>query len=130
MAAGWPFFKTTLDNMEMVLAKTDLAIARRYAGLVEDRALSESIFGTISEGWALTRDSLLDATGQSRLSAHSPALDASIRLRLPCLEPPKLLHVDLIRSRRVCDSAAQVVNGLPLTIPPSDTDPKNNNNNQ
>src|SRR3546814_9331948 len=76
MAAGWPFFKTTLDNMEMVLAKTDLAIARRYAGLVEDRALSESIFGTISEGWALTRDSLLDATGQSRLLAHSPALDA------------------------------------------------------
>src|SRR3546814_14548661 len=105
MAAGWPFFKTTLDNMEMVLAKTDLAIARRYAGLVEDRALSESIFGTISEGWALTRDSLLDATGQSRLLAHSPALDASIRLRLPYIKPLNLLQGDLIRRLAGADSA-------------------------
>src|SRR3546814_2648602 len=76
MAAGWPFFKTTLDNMEMVLAKTDLAIARRYAGLVEDRALSESIFGTISEGWALTRDSLLDA----RSEEHTSELQSLMRI--------------------------------------------------
>ena len=34
MAAGWPFFAATLDNMEMVLAKSDMGIAARYAELV------------------------------------------------------------------------------------------------
>src|SRR3546814_12012954 len=74
------------------------------------------MFGPISEGWALTRDSLLDATGQSRLLAHSPALDASIRLRLPYIEPLNLLQVDLIRRLRGGDSDEKVVTGLQLTI--------------
>src|SRR3546814_4470539 len=65
---------------------------------------------------ALTRDSLLDATGQSRLLAHSPALDASIRLRLPYIEPLNLLQVDLIRRLRGGDSDEKVVTGIQLTI--------------
>ncbi len=116
MAQGWPFFKTTLDNMEMVLAKSDLGIAARYAGLVEDRALAENIFGAISDGWKLTRDALLDVTGQSRLLEHAPALDASIRLRLPYIEPLNLLQVDLIRRHRAGDTDARVVEGIQLTI--------------
>ena len=42
MLAAWPFFQTTLDNLEMVLAKSDMAIAERYATLVEDRALGDA----------------------------------------------------------------------------------------
>jgi phosphoenolpyruvate carboxylase len=116
MAEAWPFFKTTLDNMEMVLAKSDLAIARRYTGLVEDDALAGRIFETIRAGWTLTRDALLDATGQSRLLEHSPALHASIQLRLPYIEPLNLLQVDLIRRHRAGDSDARVVEGIQLTI--------------
>ena len=116
MAAGWPFFKTTLDNMEMVLAKSDLGIAARYAGLVEDKTLAETIFGRISDGWQRTRDALLDATGQSRLLEHSPALDESIRLRLPYIEPLNLLQIDLIRRHRGGDEDARVVEGIQLTI--------------
>src|SRR5256885_7549752 len=44
MLAAWPFFRPTLDNLEMVLAKSDMAIAERYVSLVEDAALGERIF--------------------------------------------------------------------------------------
>ena len=116
MARDWPFFKTTLDNMEMVLAKSDLAIAARYAGLVADRTLSSKIFGAIGDEWKRTHDALLDATAQSRLLEHVPALDASIPLRLPYIEPLHLLQVDLIRRHRSGDSDSRVVEGIQLTI--------------
>src|SRR3546814_8775963 len=91
-------------------------LAARYAGLVEDRALADSIFNAISDGWQRTHDSLLDATGQRRLLEHSPSLDASIRLRLPYIEPLNLLQVDLIRRHRGGDADAKVVEGIQLTI--------------
>ncbi len=51
MGSEWPFFRTTLSNMDMVLAKADLGVARRYADLVPDRALAERIFGEIEAEW-------------------------------------------------------------------------------
>jgi phosphoenolpyruvate carboxylase len=83
MARAWPFFHTTLDNLEMVLAKSDMAIAERYATLVTDRALGDGIFKRIRDGWLTTHDGLLSITGQTRLLEKNPELDASIRLRLP-----------------------------------------------
>ncbi len=64
MAATWPFFQSTLDNLEMVLAKSDMSIARRYSTLVEDRALAESLFSRIETAWNTTHDTLLDITGR------------------------------------------------------------------
>ena len=98
MAEGWPLFAATLANMEMVLAKSDMAIAARYAGLVEDAGLRDAVFGRIRDGWHLTRDGLLAATGQARLLAKHPALDASIRLRLPYIEPLNLLQIELLKA--------------------------------
>ncbi len=63
MAAAWPFFRSTLDNMEMVLAKSDMAIAKRYSTLVQDPALAESLFGKIRASWDATHDCLLAITG-------------------------------------------------------------------
>src|SRR5690606_29318136 len=83
MAQGWAFFRATLDNMEMVLAKGDLAIARRYLTLVTDRGLANHYFNPIESAWQRTRDVLLDITGQSRLLEKNPRLESSIRLRLP-----------------------------------------------
>jgi len=116
MAVEWPFFATTLDNMEMVLAKSDLAIAEKYAGLVEDQALSREVFGQIRDGWHRTHDMLLEITGQRRLLERNPALDASIRLRLPYIEPLNLLQVDLLRRHRAGEDDPRIVEGIQLTI--------------
>jgi len=111
-----PFFKTTLDNMEMVLAKSDMEIAARYAALVEDRALADTIFKRIHDDWHMTRDSLLFITGQSRLLENNSALDKSIRLRLPYIEPLNLLQVELLKRYRAGENNPQVRDGLQLSI--------------
>jgi phosphoenolpyruvate carboxylase len=116
MAASWPFFQATLDNMEMVLAKSDMQIARRYLTLVEDPALAAGIFGRIDAAWRATHDCLLEITGQSRLLEHHPALDASIRLRLPYIEPLNVLQVELLRRHRGGETTPQVQEGIQLSI--------------
>jgi phosphoenolpyruvate carboxylase len=116
MAAAWPFFQATLSNMEMVLAKSDLQIARRYLTLVEDRAFGQEIFGRIESAWKSTQEVLLDITGQSRLLENNPVLDASIRLRMPYIEPLNLLQVELIKRHRAGESDPRVQEGIQLSI--------------
>jgi phosphoenolpyruvate carboxylase len=116
MAAAWPFFRATLDNMEMVLAKSDMAIARRYSTLVQDRAMADTLFERIRSAWETTHDSLLAITGESRLLEKNPALDASIRLRLPYIEPLNLLQVELLRRYRAGETDARVREGIQLSI--------------
>jgi phosphoenolpyruvate carboxylase len=116
MAARWPFFQATLDNMEMVLAKSDLAIARRYLTLVKDPAMGRHYFDRIESAWQATHDALLDITGQSRLLEKHPALDASIRLRLPYVEPLNLLQVELLKRHRAGETDPRIVEGIQLSI--------------
>jgi phosphoenolpyruvate carboxylase len=112
----WPYFASILANMEMVLAKGDQAIAARYAGLVEDRALAESVFGQIRAEWDRTHDVILAITGQSRLLDDNPTLAAVIRARLPYIDPLNHLQIELIRRRRSGDDSADVREGIHLTI--------------
>ena len=116
MVAAWPFFRTTLDNLEMVLAKSDMEIAARYAGLVQDRTLRDSVFGRIRDDWRHTRDRLLAIRGQARLLERDPALDESIRLRLPYIEPLNLLQVELLKRHRAGEADARVGEGIQLSI--------------
>ena len=116
MAQGWPFFAAMLGNMEQVIAKSDMGIAERYAALVEDRALAQAIFPRIREGWQVTYDALLSATGQSHLLEKHPALDASIRLRLPYIEPLNMLQIELIKRRRAGEEDERVGVGILLSI--------------
>ena len=116
MAQEWPFFANTLANMEMVLAKSDMELAARYAELVDDRDLANSIFPQIRDGWQRTHDALLDITGQSYLLENSPHLDASIRLRLPYIEPLNLLQVELLKRHRSGDTDERIVEGIKLSI--------------
>jgi phosphoenolpyruvate carboxylase len=102
--------------MEMVLAKSDMAIARRYASLVQDRALADELFGRIHSAWQATQDCLLTITGQTRLLESTPPLDASIRLRLPYIEPLNLLQVELLKRHRAGDTDARVREGIHLSI--------------
>jgi phosphoenolpyruvate carboxylase len=116
MASTWPFFRATLDNMEMVLAKSDMAIAKRYSTLVQDRGMADTLFGRIRSAWDVTHDCLLSITGQSRLLEKNPALDSSIRLRLPYIEPLNLLQVELLRRYRAGETDARVREGIQLSI--------------
>ncbi|HEV7386742.1 MAG TPA: phosphoenolpyruvate carboxylase, partial [Phenylobacterium sp.] len=114
--ATWPFFSSALANMEMVLAKADMAIAGRYAGLVENRALADRVFGQIKAEWERTNEALLAITGQSALLDKDPDLAAAIRARLPYIDPLNHLQIELIRRRRRGDTDEAVKEGIHLTI--------------
>ena len=116
MAQSWSFLRSALANLEMVLAKSDLGIAAHYLPLVQDQDKAGVIFDRIREGWKLTHDGLLAATGQSRLLEKSPTLDASIRLRLPYIEPLNLLQIELLKRHRSGEQDARVKEGIELSI--------------
>jgi phosphoenolpyruvate carboxylase len=116
MAQGWPLFASALANMEMVLAKSDMGVAERYAGLVSDAALRDSVFGRIRDGWHKTHDGLLAITGQTRLLEKHPALDTSIRLRLPYIEPLNLLQIELMKRHRAGEADPRIGEGILLSI--------------
>ncbi len=116
MAGEWSYFQTILANMEMVLAKSDMAIAAHYADLVEDKALSAGMFGTITDHWGKAHDGVLGATGQGYLLEASPALHNSIMLRLPYIEPLNLLQIELMKRHRAGEADERIGEGIQLTI--------------
>ena len=116
MHSQWPFFKTLLSNMDMVLAKTDLSLGRRYAGLVESAGLRKRIFGQIEAEWHASHEALHKITGQSQRLATNEALARSIRNRFPYIDPLHLLQVELIRRHRAGDTDDKIKNGIHISI--------------
>ena len=116
MAQQWPFFRALLSNLDMVLAKSDIAIASRYAELIEDKALRDEIFPRLRREWQASIDTLLAVTGQSALLESNPLLARSIRHRFPYLDPLNHLQVELLKRHRAGDADDRVVRGIHLTI--------------
>jgi phosphoenolpyruvate carboxylase len=112
----WPFFRTLLSNMDMVLAKSSIAIASRYAELVPDEVLREKIFGRIRSEWHSCIETLLDIMGQDRLLQGNPLLERSIRNRFPYLDPLNHVQVELLKEHRAQNPDEQVLRGIQLTI--------------
>ena len=110
------FFRTMLANMEMVLAKSSLSIARRYSDLVEDRGFAQSVMARIEAEWQLTHDALLQITEQPELLARNPRLADSIQSRLPYVNALNHLQVDLLRRRREGDGGAEIHAGIHMSI--------------
>jgi phosphoenolpyruvate carboxylase len=100
MFKEWPFFATLLSNMDMVLAKTDLAVASRYAGLVADKKLRNTIFKRIVEEQERTVAYLTAITGAKERLAGNPLLARSIKNRFAYLDPLNHLQVELIKRHR------------------------------
>jgi phosphoenolpyruvate carboxylase len=100
----------------MVLAKSNLEIGERYAGLVEDTSLAGSIFSRISTEWSATTNAVLMLTGQKRLLESNPALSESIRLRLPYIDALNLLQLDLLRRRRSGAVDEETLRGIHMSI--------------
>jgi phosphoenolpyruvate carboxylase len=108
MAQHWPFFATLLSNMDMVLAKTDLAIASRYAELVPDAELRERIFKRISAEYAETLRCLELVTGTDERLVNNPLLARSIQNRFAYLDPLNHLQVELIQRHRALSAEEKV----------------------
>jgi phosphoenolpyruvate carboxylase len=100
MHKSWPFFRTLLSNLDMVLAKCDMGIAARYVELVEDKRLGKRIFAQIQAEWQRTHEALALITGERQRLASNPALARSIEHRFPYLDPLNHLQVELMRRRR------------------------------
>ena len=105
MYREWPFFRMLLSNMDMVLAKSSLAIASRYVELVEDKKLGRRIFGLIEAEWRRTNDALAQITGEASRLASNPSLARSIEHRFPYLDPLNHLQVELMRRHRAMGAA-------------------------
>ncbi|MEK7345330.1 MAG: phosphoenolpyruvate carboxylase [Pseudomonadota bacterium] len=116
MYRQWPFFRTLLSNMDMVLAKSDLALASRYAELVSDSRLRKKIFAAIEAEWHRTADALAQITGEKNRLASNPALDRSIRHRFPYIDPLHHLQVELIRRYRAGLADERVQRGIHISI--------------
>ena len=100
MHKQWPFFRTLLSNLDMVIAKSDLAIAARYVDLVEDKKLGQRIFKLIQAEWQRTNTALSLITGDTHRLASNPSLARSIEHRFPYLDPLNHLQVELMRRYR------------------------------
>jgi phosphoenolpyruvate carboxylase len=116
MHASWPFFQSVVSNLDMVIAKTDLAIAERYVQLVEDRELAETIFGEIVAEWQRVVHAIMAVTGQAGLLASNQTLARSLRNRLPYLDPLNYFQVELIKRYRAGDDSEAVQDGIHIAI--------------
>jgi phosphoenolpyruvate carboxylase len=120
MHRQWPFFRTLLSNLDMVLAKTDLRIAARYAELVEDRKLARRILALLRAEWERAHAALELITGERERLQSNPALARALAYRLPYLDPLNHLQVEMLRryrQRRDGDAALErVKRGIHLSI--------------
>ena len=116
MHRDWPFLQTLLSNMDMVLAKTDMGIASRYAELVADVGLRDEIFGRIQAEWDRSVKWLFAMTGRTEFLQDNPTLARSIRNRTPYIDPLNHLQVELLRRYRSGDATDAVKRAIQLTI--------------
>jgi len=116
MYRKWPFFQMLLSNMDMLLAKSDVAIASRYAELVSDTALRDRVFPRLRAEWQSTIDALLTIMSQESLLESNPLLARSIRNRFPYLDPLNHMQIELLKRYRAGDTDEDVVTGIHLTI--------------
>jgi phosphoenolpyruvate carboxylase len=116
MNQDWPFFRAIMSNMDMVLAKADIAMARTYADLVPDRELSGRIFSLISDEFARVSDALAMISGLTERLAENPALARSIRYRFPYIAPLNHLQAELLRRWRSGEQDEKTRRGILISI--------------
>jgi len=100
MYREWPFFHSTISNIEMTLAKADFQIARQYAAHALDRQLGRRIFRALEDEYERACRITLQITGEKHLLDQSPVLQRSIAVRNPYVDPLSYLQVELLARRR------------------------------
>jgi len=102
--------------MDMVLSKTDMGIASRYAELVPDETLRNTIFDMLETEWKRTVEMLFAITGATTLLEDNPTLARSLTTRTPYIDPLNHLQVSLLHRHRAGDNDVLVKRAIHLTI--------------
>jgi phosphoenolpyruvate carboxylase len=116
MYESWAFFRGLLSNMDMVLSKTDMGIASRYAQLVEDVKVREEIFGMIETEWERTTSTLMKINKSKTLLSDNPTMARSLNTRLPYIDPLNHLQVMLLERTRAGEDDKKLTRALHITI--------------
>jgi len=116
MYEQWPFFRTLLSNMDMVLAKSDMALASRYSELVADRKVRQKVFSMIDAEWHRTTDALSLITGEKQRLEGNADMQRSIRHRFPYIDPLHHLQVELMRRYRAGQAEERLQRGIHMSI--------------
>jgi phosphoenolpyruvate carboxylase len=116
MNASWPFFRVLLSNIDMILAKTDVSIARHYAELAPDQARAKEIFAQIEAEHGRARRAIEEITGETSPLADNPALARSLKLRMPYIAPLNYLQIELIRRWRSGKTDDEIREGILMSI--------------
>jgi phosphoenolpyruvate carboxylase len=116
MLAKFPLFSDLIRNVELAMAKADLAIARLYASLVRDQGLRDRVWSLIVEEFERTRRMLLAVKQQERLVEKNSVLSRSIRLRNPYVDAMSLIQVELLRRKQNGDQSEELNYALGSTI--------------
>src|SRR5690625_2637565 len=117
MYKEWPFFQSTINNLQMALMKADMTSAKEYLELVEDSAIAKRIFGKIVDEYERTKNVLLQISGNEELLSHTPNIKESVHLRNPYVDPLNFLQVHLIHKlRETSNPPEELVTDVLLTI--------------
>ena len=116
MMRGFPVFSSLVRNVEIAMAKADMAIARFYADLVRDTGIRDRVYAMLQQEFERTRRAILEVTAQSDLLENNPMLFRSIRLRNPYVDPMSLIQVDLLRRKRSGEKCAALDYAIGATM--------------
>jgi phosphoenolpyruvate carboxylase len=115
MYREWPFFRSTMDLVEMVLAKASPGISAYYdARLVPAtlRPLGERLRADLQR----TIDATLEVTGHTQLLAENPVLRRSIEVRNPYVDPINLVQVEVLSRLRADDDDPALLDAFLVTV--------------
>jgi len=104
MYQRWPFWRTLIDNTQMIMSKADLTIARLYADLAPDQGAANEVFGRIEKEFHTTVEMICKITGQDRLLDNMPVLQRSIERRNPYVDPLSYIQQVLLQRLRGSES--------------------------
>ncbi len=116
MYKEWPFFKSVISNVDMILSKTDLGIADEYVKLAKDKETAHKIFSEIVNEWKLTLDILQKITGNDVLLADNPELASSLRNRLAYFDCMNYLQIELLKRQRNGDYSEDLQKAIHISI--------------
>lgn len=100
MFSEWSFFHALIENVELDIAKADMAIARLYADLVADPRIREQIYAQMNDEHARASRQICAIMGQTELLEHTPVMQLSIERRNPYVDPLNYIQVSLLRRLR------------------------------
>lgn len=115
MYQGWPFFHSLLSNVDMVLSKSNMRIAKQYADLCEDEQV-KSVFDIINQEWELTKKVILQIEGHDELIEDAPTLKKSLEYRMPYFNILNYIQLEMIKRDREDEIQGVYQSIIPITI--------------